>query len=317
MPEKKATGPRPRPTPHHWKPLLDGYLTELAAAGYPVTTRNTRAAHVRRIAAGVGVSPQELAGDSLVRFFAAQQHWAQETRRGYRNTAVSFFGWAHKAGLLDANPADSLPAIKASPPAPRPAPDRVYRGALIAADPRVMLMLRLAAELGMRRAEVAQVATTDLIEGFDGYQLVVHGKGGKLRTLPCSDELGDAIALGAAGHTPGAKTTGYLFPNGGGGNFRNGCAKFGDGHLAPKTVGVLVSRAMAAEGWTMHKLRHRFATLAYRGSRNMPAVQQLLGHASLATSQLYIAVDDTEVRAAMMAASDAPPARLRGLERLA
>lgn len=56
------------------------------------------------------------------------------------------------------------------------------------------------------------------------------------------------------------------------------------------------------EGWSMHKLRHRFATKAYAGSRNLRAVQEALGHASVATTQRYTAVSGTEVRAAVAAA---------------
>jgi integrase len=41
---------------------------------------------------------------------------------------------------------------------------------------------------------------------------------------------------------------------------------------------------------------------AYRGSRNLRAVQTLLGHASIATTERYLAVDDDEIRAAMLAA---------------
>jgi integrase/recombinase XerC len=52
----------------------------------------------------------------------------------------------------------------------------------------------------------------------------------------------------------------------------------------------------------MHTLRHRFASRAYRGTRNLRAVQTLLGHASIATTERYTAVDDAEMRAAMVAA---------------
>ena len=50
-------------------------------------------------------------------------------------------------------------------------------------------------------------------------------------------------------------------------------------------------------------MRHRFGTRAYRGTRNLPAVQILLRHASVATTERYTAVDDGGLRAAMVAAS--------------
>lgn len=299
---RRKTGPAPTPLPADWQPLISRYLTELAAAGYPATTQATRTAHLRRIAAGVGVSPENLTSDSLLAFFARQTHWAQETRRGYRNTAVSFFKWAHRKGELATNVADELPSIKPSPPTPRPVPERVYLASKVAADPRVMLMLVLAAELGLRRAEVAQVSTHDLTETYEGYELLVHGKGGKIRILPVSDELAGWIAQGPACHTTDAPTDGYLFP----GNV--------DGHLSPPYVGKMCAAAMPGI-WTMHKLRHRFATAAYRKTRNLRATQTMLGHASVATTEIYTAVDDSEVREAMLAASTstARPAAVRSI----
>jgi integrase/recombinase XerC len=51
-------------------------------------------------------------------------------------------------------------------------------------------------------------------------------------------------------------------------------------------------------------LRHRFATRAYRGSRNLRVVQVLLGHSSVATTERYTAVDADEIRAAMVSAAN-------------
>lgn len=117
----------------------------------------------------------------------------------------------------------------------------------------------------------------------------MHGKGGKQRVIPISDSLAGAIRAGAAGHTPGLAPRGWLFPNGTG------------GHLGVYQVGDLV-RQVLPEPWTMHTLRHRFASRAFRGSRNLRAVQVLMGHSSIATTERYLAVDDDEVRAAMLAA---------------
>lgn len=67
------------------------------------------------------------------------------------------------------------------------------------------------------------------------------------------------------------------------------------------SVGQAVA-AVLSDGYTMHTLRHRMASRAYRGTRNLRAVQMLLGHASIATTKRYCVVDDSEIRAAVMAA---------------
>lgn len=113
--------------------------------------------------------------------------------------------------------------------------------------------------------------TEDLIEGVDGAQLLVDGKGGKKRVVPITDSLADAIRQGAAGHTPGMPATGWLFPR-----WPEG------GHLTPKHLGNVFAAALPGD-WTMHTLRHRYASRAYRGIPNLRAVQVLLGHASIAT----------------------------------
>ena len=83
---------------------------------------------------------------------------------------------------------------------------------------------------------------------------------------------------------------GYLFPGD------------DEGHLTPGYVGTLVTKVLP-DGWSMHSLRHRMASRAYRGTRNLRAVQAILGHENLNTTQRYLAVDDREIRAAMEAAA--------------
>lgn len=294
MTPPRKSGPAPLPVPAGWDGLIEGYRQHLQAAGRPKTTLATRLSHISRIARALDVSPSRVTGRALKSWFASQKHWSIETRRGYRNSARSFFGWAHDDGQIGTNPSTELPHVASAIPLPKPAPDRVWKESLLAADARTAVMLELANGVGMRRAEVAQVHTNDLIESFDGYQLLVHGKGNKKRVIPITDEVAAMIQRGAAGHTPGAGAEGYLFP----GN--------DNGHLSPRWVGRLCAKAMP-DIWTMHKLRHRFATRAYRATRNIRAVQRMLGHASVATTQIYTAVDDHEMRAAVEGARGTGP----------
>ncbi|EID11337.1 tyrosine-type recombinase/integrase [Mycolicibacterium phlei] len=307
------SGPAPRPLPPAWAGLVDEYLAAEAGAGRSPATLATRRGHLAFMARGLRCVPARVTTAGILAWFG-RQAWSIETRRSHRNTAVSFFGWAHRAGHLPTNPAEGLPVMRAAAPAPRPAPDAVWSAAIAGADPRVRLMLRLAAEAGLRRAEIARVHRRDLTREPAGAALLIHGKGGKLRTVPIGDDLAAAIdvftrtdekagqsaeLLRGATKKPGQtvlrvdpeNSDGYLFPGD------------DDGHLSPRYVGKLMAGALP-DHWTAHTLRHRFATRAYRGSRNLRAVQTLLGHSSVATTERYTAVDDVEIRAAAMAASN-------------
>lgn len=270
-----------KPLPVAWVPYLDSFATALRAAGAPETTVTTRLNHLRRVARSLNTAtPEDVDGDRLTQW-CGRQDWSIETRRGYRGSLLAFYRWGVASGRLTHNPAEKMPHVPAAKPVPKPAPDGVYFAALIRAGSREKLMLRLAAECGLRRAEVAKVHTRDLIEDIGGWSLLVHGKGNKDRVIP----LPDAIAA-LLRRLP----RGWAFP--------------GDdnGHLSPRWVGKLLTELLADE-WTMHKLRHRFATRAYRGTRNIRAVQELLGHSSVATTQIYTAVENDELRAAVNAAS--------------
>lgn len=274
----------PKPVPTAWEEPIGMYLAAEAAAGRPRSTISTRKAHLERTARVMRCAPADVNPARLVSWFGAQTEWAPETRRSYRTTLRSFFTWAHQVGLTASNPAVALPRVRAVKATPRPAPDLAWRVALASADRRTTLMIKLAGEAGLRRAEIAQIHTRDVINGSYGPQLLVHGKGNKERIVPISEELASMIRGGAAGHTPGSSKTGWLFPG-------------VDGHLSAPWVGKLMTRVLP-DDWTAHTLRHRFATRAYRGTRNLRAVQLLLGHESVKTTEIYTAVEDYEMRAA-------------------
>lgn len=275
--------------PAQWAAIIDDYMLTLAAAGHPVTTMKLRRSQLVTMARELGGTPAEVTAELLVTWFGGHT-WAAETRRNYRAAVRGFFRWAYRTQRIPVYLADELPKVRAHPGVPRPAPDPVFAAAMAAADTRVRLMLRLAAEAGLRRAEIALIHSRDLTEGVDGAQLLVHGKGSRQRYVPLSDELASEVRAGAAGHTPGESARGWLFPG------------YFDGHLKPKWVGELCSRVLP-DGYTLHTLRHRFSSRAYRGTRNLRAVQQLLGHSNLSVTERYVAVDDSEMRAAMMAAA--------------
>lgn len=144
-------------------------------------------------------------------------------------------------------------------------------------------MLRLAAEAGLRRGEVARLESSDLIEDLVGYSLRVVGKGERVRIVPLKDDLAREVRLSVRDGRA------YLFPG------------KDNGHLSPGYVGKIISRLLP-EGCTMHALRHRFATRVHNATGDLLTTQQLLGHASPATTQLYVLIAQDRLRAAINAA---------------
>ena len=230
-------------------------------------------------------SPCALTLGALVQLIG-EHDWSKDHRKGTRSALIDFFEWCCREGHADHNPAASLPKISSSLPRPRPATDDVWFELVAAAEPRELLMARLACEVGMRRSEVALCHSDDLLSGVDGPSLIVHGKGGKQRVVPITDDLAREIRR----YRP---QRGYLFP----GQI--------DGHISVEYVGKLIS-ALMPDGWSMHKLRHRFATKGYQGTKDLRAVQEALGHASVATTQRYTAVAARDLRAVTTAASFYP-----------
>lgn len=259
-----------------WRSAIEAWCEALRAGGVPATTMRTRREHVQRCArAGGWSSPAEVTGEGLVRWFS-RQSWAPETRRSHRNTHRAFWAWMVRTGQREDNPADALPKLKATAGVPRPVDEIAYSRALRNAAPRVQLILRCAAEVGLRRAEIAQIHRRDMIQDLGGYSLIVHGKGDRPRVVPLPGGLATLIR-------EQVERWGYMLP--------------GDdaGHLSPRYVGKLATRVLP-DDWTLHSLRHRFATRAYQLDRDVFTVQQLLGHASPATTRRYVALDTSGMR---------------------
>jgi integrase len=219
--------------------------------------------------------PWELTTEDLLEWTASKD-WSSETRRSVRSSLRGFYTWGLTTSRIGPeNPSSGLPAVKPRPPMPRPCDDDVLALALHQAPAREKLMLWLASDCGMRRGEVARVHPRhDVFPDLLRYSMIVHGKGDKPRVIALPEMLGTMLAR------HGREDGGFLFP----GQI--------DGHLSPSWVGRIVSRRLA-EGWTMHTLRHYFATWAYAKEHDLLAVQQQLGHSSPAITQSYIAVPPT------------------------
>ncbi len=216
----------------------------------------------------IGVDrPATVTEDHLISW-SDSRDWAPETRNSFRASARLFFRWWAPRNNAD-DPA-CLGAIRRVVPPPRPAPDSAINTALCNVAPRTELILRLGAELGLRAGEIAAVQLDNLQPVAEGWAtLTIVGKGGNQRILPVPPGL--LTVLRRFNPAP----TGWLFP----GQI--------NGHLSARWVGKLVAEALP-DGWTLHSLRHRFATTAYNeGGKDLLAIKTALGHQSIVTTQRY------------------------------
>lgn len=265
--------------PTAWITVIGAYLLTLAAAGAPATTIRARREQLEHMARRVARPLELVTGEHLVNY-VGEQVWARETRRGRRSAFRAFWRWAVEQGLTEVDAAVALPRVRAGEPMPRPCPDSVLHAALAGADDRTRLIMRLAAECGLRRAEIAVLHSEDVTEDLVGWSLLVHGKGGKRRLVPCPPGLAQHVAA----------ARGWVFP---------GAI---DGHLSPRRVGELVNERLSGQ-WTIHSLRHRAGTRWYAVDRDVFTVQELLGHASPATTRRYVEVPRDALRRTVMAAA--------------
>ncbi|NQX26823.1 tyrosine-type recombinase/integrase [Microbacteriaceae bacterium VKM Ac-2854] len=261
-------------TPPAWVIPLTGYLAFLAASRTADSTRKLRSYHLRRFATETRVDPFAADLDTLIGYLAAHA-WNGSTMRSASVTLKGFYGWAFASGRMDVDVSAGLPTVTAPRGLPRPAPEDAVRFGLADSEVRVRIMVQLAAHAGLRCCEIARVHSDDVREGFRGFSLRILGKGDKLRTVPIPAALAATLR---------ALPTGWAFP----GRI--------DGHLSAGYVSKLLSAALPST-ITAHTLRHRFASRTYVGTgKDIRAVQELLGHASVATTQIYTAVDDDVMR---------------------
>ena len=147
---------------------------------------------------------------------------------------------------------------------------------------------------GLRRAEAAGLAGAGLVSAPDGFTLVVRGKGSKVRQVPLSSFAYPALFDWLAVRRTVPTQTDALFVS-------------DDGRpMAPRAVyracRWIGKRAEARHPLHPHLCRRTFATHQLAATGDLRAVQEVLGHASVATTQIYTHVDQSAMRRAVEAA---------------
>jgi site-specific recombinase XerD len=201
--------------------------------------------------------------------------WQPATKLSARASLRSYYRWAMESGRVQADPTAKTRTIKMPPRAIKEAPQDALLTALEGAHERDRLAIMLAAYAGLRRAEIANLHADQIGDRM----LTVVGKGSKTRRVPIHPMLEEPLRKVQA-------RGGYAFPN-------------VDGSpITPDAMGRRIARALPGK-WSAHSLRHYYAGNVYRASHDIRSVQQLLGHASIATTEIYTQINDDDLHAAV------------------
>ncbi|MEP6477863.1 MAG: tyrosine-type recombinase/integrase [Rhodoglobus sp.] len=209
----------------------------------------------------------------LKNFLAARRTTlGASSRQTYVSAWRSFYRWVAKEHLVAVDPSLELESIRAPRAVPRLAADDVLQYSLLAAPLEEQHMI-LAGRMGcLRLSEIASLHS----RMRRGDLFVVKGKGEKERNIPINDDWMPVVLKMEA-----KIGRGYYLPG-----------RFG-GYQHISTVGRKIS---TRTGYNPHALRHAGATAAFEATGDLRAVQEFLGHASLATTEIYLHTSLNAVR---------------------
>ena len=280
--------------------VLDQWGAHLRhSRGASAHTVRAYAADLAAFLAFTGTDPSDPGAASALTLGAARAWLADSMARGAARSTVSrhvaalrnFSAWAHREGLAPTDAAAALASARADQRLPRVV-DQDEAAALLecarsrasADDPvsvRDWAILELIYATGIRVSEACSLTTSSI----DPAALTVRvlGKGDKERTVPFGVPARDALDQWTVRARPSlAVGTDALFVGAKG------------GPIDPRVVRAMIHRMCARAGVrdiAPHGLRHSAATHLLQGGADLRAVQEILGHSSLATTQRYTHVD--------------------------
>jgi site-specific recombinase XerD len=289
-----------------WSAKLQSFDSWMRATGMSEKTRRAYGTDLGQLAewlAPQGHSP-EAATPRLLRRFAGVM-----SERGLSRTSVArklasiraFYRHLVQRGELEANPADLVASPKRDSYLPRVLKpgevadvlDRIPAGTPLQLRDRAMFEVAYSA--GLRAEEIVNLDVTDLDP--DAEELRVNGKGSKTRVVPAGEPAWRAVGsyldrgrskLASASAGERVETALFLSKSG--------------RRLSTSDVRRRLRRstrdAGLGAGVSPHTLRHSFATHLLEGGADLRSIQEMLGHASISTTQTYTRIESKRLRKA-------------------
>jgi len=288
-----------------WDEALAGYDRDLRARSMAERTRRAYGVDLGQFvewARGGGLEPGAVRHRDVRRFGAGLSSAGAAPATVARKLAAvrGLFDFLVRTERIGQNPADLVSSPKREEKLPRVLSGEQVRTLLERIPARTALelrdraMLELAYSCGLRCEEIVNLERDSF--DFETEQLRVLGKGSKERLLPVGEPARDALKLYLergrhALATDPRQAALFLSKSG--------------RRLSPSDVtrrlGLWVREAALAGGISPHSLRHSFATHLLEGGADLRTIQELLGHASISTTQVYTRVDAARLREAYAA----------------
>ena len=247
-------------------------------------------------------------GPEAVDHLVLRRYLAYLTTRGMARPTIArkaaalrkFFGWLRRRGIVDTDPTRNLRAPRGDhrlPKVPKAAEVATLleeipsapEGVEAAAALRDVAVLEVLYGAGLRISELCGLGPSDV--DLRGGLVTVLGKRSKVRRVPLGEEAIAAIRTYLAGGR--TNLSGPLTPPDA--LFLNRRGR----RLTPRDARRILERRLLSDGRAIspHSLRHAYATHLLEGGADLRAVQELLGHADVGTTQLYTHLTKDRLRA--------------------
>ena len=287
---------------HGWRAALDLFESDLRRRGAADKTLRAYGVDLRQLAQWARaqrVRPEAVDLRVLRRYAARLGDDRPAPTTVARKLAAirAFFRVLREHGLVTQNPADLLPSPKRPQRLPRaltPSEVATLLDRIPAATPlelRDRAIFEVAYACGLRAEELVKLDTGSI--DFDAETVRVEGKGGKTRLVPVGEAALKAVsqylerarpALSAGNDEPAL----YLSKSG---------RRLSTSDIR-RRLRTWEQQAAIQGGISPHALRHSFATHLLEGGADLRAIQELLGHASVSTTQIYTRVDSARLKSA-------------------
>ena len=285
--------PQPTGAVSGWtEAFLEMMAAERGASANTLTAYGKDLADLETFLTGRGLGLDSATPEDIEAHFAglSERGLSGATAARRRAAVRQFYRFVQGEGWRPDDPSRRVAAPRLGRPLPkvltRDEMDRLIAAAAgdgAAAGARLGAMVELAYAAGLRVSELTSLTWADL--AGDPAYLIVKGKGGKERLTPLGGRARAAVKAYLP-HRPrflgkGGKASPWLFPSRGAG-----------GRLTGRRFAQLLEQAAIVAGLdparvSPHVLRHAFATHLLEGGADLRVVQTLLGHADIATTQIY------------------------------